>query len=58
METQQTYKKKYVAPTVEWIELDNNISLALESSPPLGPGETSNQTPEYFNTIPYKIELT
>lgn len=32
-------KKIYNAPQVELITLDNEISLALESTPPPGPGE-------------------
>ena len=40
-------KKKYIKPRIEWIPLDNEISLALESNPPAGPSETLNsiQTP-------------
>ncbi len=40
-------KKKYIKPRIEWIPLDNEISLALESTPPAGPNETLNsiQTP-------------
>lgn len=40
-------KKKYITPRIEWIPLDNEISLALESAPPAGPSETFNsiQTP-------------
>ena len=40
-------KKKYTTPQLQLIELDNEISLALESNPPVGPGETLNniQTP-------------
>jgi len=41
-------KKKYIKPRIEWIPLDNEISLALESAaPPAGPSETLNtvQTP-------------
>ncbi len=35
--------KKYIAPQIEWIPLDNDISLALQSVvPPDGPGEVSN----------------
>jgi hypothetical protein len=46
-------KKRYSAPRIEWIQLDNDISLALESNPPLGPDETNNNLiPAYFNTIP------
>ena len=32
-------KKKYTAPRIELICLDNEISLALTSAPPEGPGE-------------------
>jgi hypothetical protein len=36
-------KKEYIAPCVELIELDNEISLALQSeTPPLGPGEVAS----------------
>lgn len=35
-------KKKYISPRIEWIMLDNEISLALESNPPVGPEETFN----------------
>ena len=47
-------KKKYIAPQIELIELDNEISLALESTPPVGPSETYNQmsSPDYFNNSP------
>ncbi len=40
-------KKKYNTPQLQLIELDNEISLALESAPPVGPSETLNniQTP-------------
>jgi len=41
-------KKTYIAPKVELITLDNEISLALESSPPPGPGETSNSIKSPF----------
>jgi len=29
----------YIAPEIKVIQLDNEISLALESNPPEGPGE-------------------
>ena len=35
-------KKEYIAPRIEIILLDNEISLALESAPPVGPGESFN----------------
>ena len=46
----------YNAPNVERIELDNEISLQLESSvtPPKAPGESNLVAPEYFNNDPFK----
>ena len=41
-------KKKYIAPRFEIIFLDNEISLALESSPPVGPSETFNSVQSPF----------
>lgn len=34
--------KIYTSPLIEWIPLDNEISLSMESNPPLGPEETMN----------------
>jgi hypothetical protein len=48
--------KKYRKPSIEWIPLDNDISLALESTPPGGPGEVYNATtPTHLITDPYKF---
>jgi hypothetical protein len=54
MNTQNKISKRagYIQPVVKKIVLDNEISLALESSPPFGPGESSNKVPEYFNNNP------
>ena len=41
-------KQIYTAPELTKIELDNEISLALESTPPAGPNEVYN-TPSQFN---------
>jgi len=41
-------KKKYTAPEIELVELDNEISLALESAPPVGPSETLNSIQSPF----------
>jgi hypothetical protein len=41
-------KKKYIKPRIEWIPLDNEISLALESSPPAGPSEALNSIQSPF----------
>ena len=35
-------KEKYIKPRIEIIFLDNEISLALEPDPPVGPSETLN----------------
>jgi len=39
------------------VKLDNEISLILESDPPIGPFETKN-APEYFNNDPFKTNVT
>jgi hypothetical protein len=49
-ETSATYN----APNVERIELDNEIALQLESTPPKAPGEANLNAPEYFNNNPFK----
>jgi hypothetical protein len=46
-------KKKYIKPRIEIIFLDNEISLALESSPPEGPGESFN----FNQNNPFKEEI-
>lgn len=43
-------KKIYRMPSIEWIPLDNEISLALESTPPSGPDEVLNNN----QNIPFK----
>ena len=50
----EIHKSVYAAPMVERIELDNEIALQLESTPPKAPGEAHNATPEYFNNDPFK----
>ncbi len=41
-------KKQYTVPVIEIIILDNEISLALESAPPVGPSETLNNVQSPF----------
>lgn len=54
--TMENHKKKYTIPQLELVLLDNEIALALESNPPLGPNETREMTiPDYFKNDPYKI---
>lgn len=49
-------KKKYIAPNIEIIFLDNEISLALQSAPPPGPGEANNLNP--VNPFKQETNLT
>jgi len=49
-------KKKYIAPALEIIFVDNEISLALESSPPDGPGESTMNSENYFKNNPFHTE--
>lgn len=47
-------KRKYIAPEIEEIRLDNEISLQLASEPPVNPRENApasqgfNETEEYY----------
>lgn len=50
-------KKEYIFPRIERILLDNEISLALESTPPFGPNESASLSPEYLNNNPFKDNL-
>jgi hypothetical protein len=46
-------KKSYSSPYIELVTLDNEISLALESLPPLDP--QAQILPEYFINDPFII---
>lgn len=50
-------KRNYFPPVVEKIRLDNEISLALESSPPIGPDEGVNLSPDYLGNDTFKTNL-
>jgi hypothetical protein len=55
-------KRNYIAPTIELIKLDNEISLQLESEyPEPGPGEggigASMSAPDFINSEPFKTHL-
>lgn len=52
-----TQKQVYVTPEVERIELDNEIALQLESTPPKAPGEAHLNVPDFFNSDPFKTNL-
>ncbi len=49
----QTIKSEYIIPTIEIIRLDNEISLELESDPPIPGSETHRIAPEHFSNEPY-----
>jgi len=48
-------KRTYNVPHIRTINLDNEISLALESEPPILPGEDISNAPEYFNNDPFRL---
>ena len=54
---ESTEKRMYNSPKIVRVELDNEISLALESSPPEGPGEGASLTPEYLNIDPFRNNM-
>jgi hypothetical protein len=49
--THQPSKREYISPKLVCTNLDNSISLELQSEPPIGPGEVPEvyNAPEYFN---------
>ncbi|MEI6755305.1 MAG: hypothetical protein WCK78_19375 [Paludibacter sp.] len=49
-----TQNQTYTAPEIERIELDNEIALQLESTPPKAPGEANLNAPEYISNDPFK----
>jgi len=50
-------KKTYSPPQIERIQLDNEISLALESNFPMGEPGGFSKAHEYFNNDPFKTNL-
>ncbi len=50
-------KRMYNIPKIVRVELDNEISLVLQSEPPLGPGEEASLAPEYINNDPFKTNM-
>ena len=47
----------YKMPEIQRIELDNEIALQLESTPPKAPGEARQVAPEFFNNDPFKSAM-
>ena len=56
MKSTDKTKRVYSAPIIEHVKLDNEISLILESDPPIGPFEGKN-APEHFNNDPFKANI-
>jgi hypothetical protein len=52
-----TAKRIYLNPTIDFILIDNEISLALQSEPPVGPGESLSLIPEFVNSNPLKATM-
>jgi len=50
-------KHSYSAPLIEEIQLDDEISLALESTPPTYEMNKGSKVPEYFNNDPFKNNI-
>ena len=50
-------KRIYLNPTIEFILIDNEISLALQSEPPAGPGESLSLAQEFMNNNPFKATM-
>lgn len=53
----ETNKKTYAVPNIIKVYLDNEISLSLESTPPVGPSELSNNTPDCLQNNPFNTKL-
>lgn len=47
-------KKIYIAPELEIVILDNEISLVLATNPPAGPGEGSDENNKANNDSPWE----
>ncbi len=55
MKIQNSDKRNYKIPEIVKIKLDNEISLALESTPPTYESVNSTKIHEYFSNDPFKI---
>ena len=58
MKTKYNEKRDYLVPMIVEIKLDSEITLILESAPPIGPNEGYLKTPEYLNNNPFKAEYS
>lgn len=51
-----TEKREYITPAIVVVGLDNEISLQLESVPPVPGNEGLSAVPEFFNQNPFNTE--
>ena len=52
-----TIKQTYQSPQITEVRLDKEISLVLNSNPPIGPDEGHNQqVPEFFTNNPAPLQ--
>jgi hypothetical protein len=50
-------KRQYSAPEVECVTLDCDISLTLDSEPPIGPGWETYTSKDHFSNDPFKTNM-
>ena len=50
-------KQEYTTPSIEIVLLDNEISLQLQSIPPVGPTEGAQLSPVYLKNDPFKTNM-
>lgn len=50
-------KLKYIIPKINKIEIDKEISLVLESTPPVGPNEEYMKVLESTKVDPFKMNI-
>lgn len=58
MNAQQTEKSPYIQPELIKVKLDNEISLQLESLPPVFESKNTGGASDYFNDDPFHIHIS
>lgn len=53
---QKNIRKIYSTPCIEIITLDNEITLVLQTDPPIPVGRRENSGDDYLNNDPYQTE--
>jgi hypothetical protein len=52
----KTEKREYTTPAIVVVGLDNEISLQLESDPPVPGNEGISAVPEFFDQNPFNVK--